>query len=382
MPKILAVILELVITAGFFCFVLFFFTFLHELGHAMGYQLATGDKEWRIVLGTRKKLFQTKRITVKWIPFSGYMYDPVESKADTRAKRIAMYSGGPLVSLLFTILFFILRSGNLPVIESDILTQDALEGMVDIAFSYSLIQLISTIIPMRYPGSFGPYKGSKSDGLRILEELKGTPRSVLRKLEEKDFVTTHWKGGTTTQFLIFPREADYADRDFLWRISSATVEKPESSFTPLPGYERWITPLTGSLSLQIDGGEEQLLNPYEILSFDGASDTWGRGLCTDFNLMIRQDRAFGQMEVILLDEDFRPLPLLEGARDILLFCPESDCEIQFSEGTISLPAGQALLGENGCGLTLSARTEGPARLLLAQAGPGSLTAECSTRRNI
>lgn len=368
MPKILAVILELVITVGFFCFVPFFFTLLHELGHAMGYQLATGDKEWRIVLGTRKKLFQTKRITVKWIPFSGYMYDP-ESKADTRAKRIALYSGGPLVSLLFTILFFILRSGNLPVIESDILTQDALEGMVDIAFSYNLIQLISTIIPMRYPGSFGPYKGSKSDGLRILEELKGTPRSVLRKLEKKDFVTTRWEGGTTTQFLIFPREADYAKRDFLWRISSAAVEKPESRFTPLPGYERWITPLMGSLSLQIDGGEEQPLSPYEILTFDGAAETWGRGLCTDFNLMIRRGQALGRMDALKLDTDYRPLPLLEGARDILLFCPEADCTIQFPGGKTSLPAGQALLAENGDGLTLSARSEIPAHILIAQAEP-------------
>lgn len=222
----------------------------------------------------------------------------------------------------------------------------------------------------------------KSDGLWILEELKETPRSALRKLEEKDFVTTRWEGGTTTQFLIFPRGADYAKRDFLWRISSAAVEKPESRFTTLPGYERWITPLMGSLSLQIDGGEEQPLSPYEILTFDGAAETWGRGLCTDFNLMIRRGQALGRMDAVQLDQDFRPLPLLEGARDILLFCPESDCEIQFSEGAISLPAGQALLGENGCGLTLSARAEGPARLLLAQAGPGSLTIKCSTRRNI
>jgi len=209
----------------------------------------------------------------------------------------------------------------------------------------------------------------KSDGLWILEELKGTPRLALRKLEEKDFVTTHWEGGTTTQFLIFPREADYANRDFLWRISSAAVEKPESRFTPLPGYERWITPLTGPLSLQIDGGEEQMLNPYQILSFDGASDTWGRGLCTDFNLMIRRDQALGRMDALELDTNFRPLPLLECARDILLFCPEADCTIQFPGGKTTLPAGQALLAENGGGLTLSARTDVPAHILITQAGP-------------
>ena len=41
---------------------------------------------------------------------------------------------------------------------------------------------------------------------------------------EDDFAVTPWSGGTTTQFLIFPREADYARRNFLWRVSSAAVE--------------------------------------------------------------------------------------------------------------------------------------------------------------
>ena len=53
-------------------------------------------------------------------------------------------------------------------------------------------------------------------------------------LTPADYLTTSWSGGTTTQLTIAPAGAVYADRDFLWRVSSATVELDESDFTALP----------------------------------------------------------------------------------------------------------------------------------------------------
>ena len=41
----------------------------------------------------------------------------------------------------------------------------------------------------------------------------------------------------------------YVDRDFLWRLSSATVEDAESDFTALPDYERLISTLEGTIEL-------------------------------------------------------------------------------------------------------------------------------------
>ena len=67
-------------------------------------------------------------------------------------------------------------------------------------------------------------------------------------LTREDYATTNWSGGTTTQLSIAPEGAVYADRDFLWRLSSATVEDGESEFTPLPDYNRWILLLDGVLS--------------------------------------------------------------------------------------------------------------------------------------
>jgi len=47
---------------------------------------------------------------------------------------------------------------------------------------------------------------------------------MIRKLTQSEYRTSSWSGGTTTQIAIFPPEAEYADRDFLWRVSSAAVE--------------------------------------------------------------------------------------------------------------------------------------------------------------
>ncbi|MBQ6075795.1 MAG: HutD family protein [Lachnospiraceae bacterium] len=191
-----------------------------------------------------------------------------------------------------------------------------------------------------------------------------------------DFVVTPWSGGTTTQFLIFPRSADYAKRDFLWRISSAAVSDSTSDFTSLPDYNRFITPVAGSMTLTRSGagsGEDSvsgpvLLRPYDVLAFDGADSTHSEGVCTDFNLMLRKGRAFGRMDAFDLTADPRPLPLLPGIRDLLLWCPDADCRILTPWSGILLPAGECLIAENIRTLALSACAAAPAHLLIAQAG--------------
>ena len=70
----------------------------------------------------------------------------------------------------------------------------------------------------------------------------------------QDFQTSHWAGGVTTQLAIGPQGTHYADRDFLWRISSAQVALDHSVFTHLPDYHRFLTDLEGELELQIASG--------------------------------------------------------------------------------------------------------------------------------
>ena len=45
-----------------------------------------------------------------------------------------------------------------------------------------------------------------------------------RHLTAADYRSSRWSGGTTTELAIAPAGADYGARDFLWRVSSATVE--------------------------------------------------------------------------------------------------------------------------------------------------------------
>ena len=43
-------------------------------------------------------------------------------------------------------------------------------------------------------------------------------------LHGEDYRVTAWSGGKTTELSIEPRESIYADRDFLWRLSSCIKE--------------------------------------------------------------------------------------------------------------------------------------------------------------
>ena len=87
---------------------------------------------------------------------------------------------------------------------------------------------------------------------------------------KEDYVTTSWSGGTTTQLAIAPEGAVYADRDFLWRLSSAGVDLPHSDFTPLPDYNRLISILRGEMS--IVGNRPLPLYEAELLTNDNYAE--------------------------------------------------------------------------------------------------------------
>jgi uncharacterized protein len=105
---------------------------------------------------------------------------------------------------------------------------------------------------------------------------------LIRKSEQS---TTSWSGGTTTQLFIYPENSSYQERNFLFRISTATVEAEESVFTHLPGISRQIMILEGSLKLEHTGRYTKNLHRFETDSFEGDWETKGFGRATDFNLM-------------------------------------------------------------------------------------------------
>lgn len=125
-----------------------------------------------------------------------------------------------------------------------------------------------------------------------------TEKKMIKTIELKDMNTSYWSGGTTTEIFIMPEGASYKDRDFLFRISTARVEKPESDFTLLPDYNRIIASLEGSMSLtDVCSGKAVCILPLEtVYSFDGGANTHCVGCARDLNLMLRKGRAYGKAE--------------------------------------------------------------------------------------
>lgn len=123
---------------------------------------------------------------------------------------------------------------------------------------------------------------------------------------EKDFVTTNWSGGKTTELFIYPKETSFKNRDFSFRLSTATVEVETSLFTALPGVERTLMVLDGEMELRHKNQHKVNLKAFEEDHFNGAWETLSEGKCTDFNLMTR-NKTKGSISVLNLTKDERSL---------------------------------------------------------------------------
>ncbi len=119
-----------------------------------------------------------------------------------------------------------------------------------------------------------------------------------RIIKKENLITNEWSGGTTTQLSIFPENANYTDRDFIWRLSSATVQQENSEFTQLPDYNRILMVLDGKLELNHNDTEIIYLNALDQNEFDGASQTKSSGKAVDFNLMMRKDKCSGKLKAV------------------------------------------------------------------------------------
>ena len=166
-----------------------------------------------------------------------------------------------------------------------------------------------------------------------------------RIIKPEEYETGVWSGGTTTQLAIYPPGASYADRNFIFRLSSATVETEQSEFTHLPDYDRWLMIFEGSARLVHSSEREVTINPYEYDAFDGGISTVSFGRVTDYNLMLRKGGT-GYMKAIGLDENIKEIRIM----------PQGEYQSGFAGiflrgeyAQITL-CGEPLKLENGCQL--------------------------------
>ena len=171
-------------------------------------------------------------------------------------------------------------------------------------------------------------------------------------LHMSDYHTSRWSGGTTTELAIAPQGSVYGERDFLWRLSSATVELEESTFTPLADYDRILMTLKGGIQLSHNQGNWISLAEFEPHAFDGADETVSIGKVTDFNLMLRKDRCRGFLLPLRMEKgetlDLRgalafDMPEYE---ELLIYCYQGEL-------TVTAEAGRSFYLQKGDTLKLS-----------------------------
>jgi environmental stress-induced protein Ves len=115
----------------------------------------------------------------------------------------------------------------------------------------------------------------------------------------ESYLSSVWSGGSTTQLMIYPAGSSLQQANFLFRISTATVEQEETVFSIFPDVRRIILPLKGSMTLHHEDGSSLHLKTFEIHAFDGGKTTKCQGKVTDFNLMMRGNTQ-GTVQIIQL----------------------------------------------------------------------------------
>ena len=173
MPKIIAALAEVAVFILVMWVLTFLPTFLHELGHALGYMLSTGGRHWHIRVGFGKKLLETKPLTLKLLIFDG-CFEPAESKIDSKAKLISTLAGGPAVSLILVIVMLLVRSGTTSF-SSGFFAPGTVKFFADYLLYLNLFIFVYSILPVHY--AFGEIRGMESDGLQILNAVKHGKKS-------------------------------------------------------------------------------------------------------------------------------------------------------------------------------------------------------------
>jgi environmental stress-induced protein Ves len=106
-------------------------------------------------------------------------------------------------------------------------------------------------------------------------------------LGDKNFITTSWAGGKTTELFIFPRSTSFKDGNFSFRLSTASVEIEESVFSALPEVTRSLMVLEGEMELTHLHQHKKMLRKFNVDYFNGGWQTHSKGKCMDFNLMTK-----------------------------------------------------------------------------------------------
>lgn len=132
---------------------------------------------------------------------------------------------------------------------------------------------------------------------------------------KKDCTASIWSGGLTSEYMIYPETANYSDRDFVFRISSATIEKVPSEFTKFKGYHRYLVMLDNSLHIKVNK-EKKIYEKYEIMEFNSDDDVTSYTKGIDFNWMVSEKTGHHKLQITQTNQNC-------NAQIVLLFSLDS-----------------------------------------------------------
>lgn len=164
---------------------------------------------------------------------------------------------------------------------------------------------------------------------------------TLKILKKEDYKASKWSGGDTTEIFIYPEDSTLEDRNFIFRISTATSPENKSIFSDFSGYYRYITTLDNKLKI-IHNDEEKVLSPYKIFYFDGKDEAYSASSVTDFNLILKKGYAATYRTESICEKV--ELNFGEGIK--LIFIPEGNIKMSTEDGTSILKKLETVLIQN------------------------------------
>ena len=115
-------------------------------------------------------------------------------------------------------------------------------------------------------------------------------------IPKKKVSVSQWTGGQTREYCIYPPEAIYGNRNFDFRISSASIECIPSEFTKFQGYHRYLAMLDGKLELTVNGVDTRYAN-HQLFAFKSTDNITSYTQGNDFNLMLH-DRIVDEVVAV------------------------------------------------------------------------------------
>lgn len=168
----------------------------------------------------------------------------------------------------------------------------------------------------------------------------------LTLLHTGDYNTSNWSGGSTTQLYISPANTSYAERNFDFRISSAKVEVPESTFTALPSINRKLMVLEGEITITHENEHSKTLQKFEVDTFNGDWKTTAKGTCTDFNVMTTSNQTSELSHMQLLANHYKTLIVEENYHTVCLYLHSGSIYVEINNKLYNLKKENLLVLSN------------------------------------